>query len=107
MHLLCRKQQCALSIKNICYRTLLASLLLCGAATSTLVWAPSSDTVLLFLGRAAVMASYTTLYVYTPEVSSADLGCLYMDQVQPFGWTLDCPCSGKESVLVLMNAELC
>ena len=51
-----------------CCRTLLASLLLCGAATSTLVWAPSKETVLLFLGRAAVMASYTTLYVYTPEV---------------------------------------
>lgn len=44
--------------------------MLCGAATSALVWAPSSHTVLLFLGRAAVMASYTTLYVYTPEVVS-------------------------------------
>ena len=67
-----------------CCRTLLASLLLCGAATSTLVWAPSSETVLLFLGRAAVMASYTTLYVYTPEVGSAGLGCLNIGQVQGF-----------------------
>ena len=66
-------------------RTLLASLLLCGAATSTLVWAPSSQTVLLFLGRAAVMASYTTLYVYTPEVGSAGLERLNIVQAQAFG----------------------
>ncbi|KAL3145940.1 hypothetical protein ABBQ38_015300 [Trebouxia sp. C0009 RCD-2024] len=66
-------------------RTLVASLLLCGAATSALVWAPSSHTVLLFLGRAAVMASYTTLYVYTPEV--------YPTQVRSFGLGVCNACS--------------
>ena len=49
-------------------RTLLICLLLCGAATLGLLWPASADTFFLFLSRAAVMASYTTLYVYTPEV---------------------------------------
>lgn len=49
----------------------MTSLLLCGSATVSLIWVAGSNTVLLFLGRAAVMASFTTLYVYTPEVRPA------------------------------------
>ena len=92
--------------QRACCRTLLASLLLCGAATSTLVWASSSETVLLFLGRAAVMASYTTLYVYTPEVGSAGLDCLNIAQGACV-WLKSVSALGRDVGLVLMHATLC
>ncbi|DBA80728.1 TPA: hypothetical protein ACH3X1_007959 [Trebouxia sp. C0004] len=66
-------------------RTLMASLALCGAATVTLMWVAGNNTAWLFLGRAAVMASYTTLYVYTPEV--------YPTQVRSFGLGVCNACS--------------
>ncbi|CAL8465087.1 g4622 [Coccomyxa elongata] len=48
---------------------LAASQLVIAAATGALLLAPvSSDTALLFVGRACSMGSYAILYVYTPEV---------------------------------------
>lgn len=54
-------------------RTQVLSLALCGAATMALLGPIAVDTLLLFVSRAAVMAAFTTLYVYTPEVSDAML----------------------------------
>lgn len=77
----------------------MASLVLCGAATVVLVWGVGNNTVWLFLGRAAVMASFTTLYVYTPEVQPRLFNCdalhvntlyVYTHEVPPCLFTYNC-----------------
>ena len=77
-------------------RTLIACLALCAAAIGGLLATAGSPTFFLFLSRAAVMGSYTTLYVYTPEVSVPPLSLAPPHHMQS---ALKAVCSHGQSTL--------